>query len=268
MDGGEELSEAGNDLRGRANHDDKKVVNVLKPIPGKSQIVENLLLKVPISKPEDNPEMKEKAIGIDLFSCTTSEGDTQDLGSLLSDESRKWGRSDANDAFEEVVTSDAINVTANKWIKANNKMAKVVAWARRMRSKNSGTSLDSHNMDYPVTMGLKQVLAPKMMPKGTDRLDHIKDSVPKQSNPEVSGYDSLLRDYKFKFLDFRTSTDDGIALTDKIGDALDNTDAAKEEDLNTSPSHVGKSAYGDQLLVCVMALMYLARTTLSVTQLS
>ncbi len=71
--------------------------------------------------------------------------------------------------------------------------------------------------------------------------DHIKDSVPKQSNPEVSGYDSLLRDYKCKFLDFRTSTDDGIALTDKIGDALDNTDAANGEDLNTSHSHVGKS---------------------------
>ena len=129
-----------------------------------------------------------------------------------------------------------------------------------MRSKNSGIRFETHNMDYPVTLGLKQVLAPRMRLKGTNRLDHIKDSVPKQSNPEVSGYDSLLRDYKFKFLNFRTSTEDRLALTDKIGDALDNTDAAKEEDLNTSPSHVGKSAYGDQLLVCVMALMYLART--------
>ena len=139
-------------------------------------------------------------------------------------------------------------------------MAEVVAWARRMRSKNSDTSLDNHSVDYPVTLGLKQVLPLKMMLKGTDRLDHIKDSVPKQSNPEVSGYDSLLRDYKLKFLNFRTSTEDGIDLTDKMGDALDNTDAAKGEDLNTSPSHMGKSVYWDQLLVCVMALIYLDRT--------
>ena len=72
------------------------------------------------------------------------------------------GSSDANDAIEEVVTSDAINVTAEKWIKANNKMAEVVAWARRMRSKNSDTSLDTHNMDCLVTLGLKQVLPLKM----------------------------------------------------------------------------------------------------------
>ena len=79
----EEQSVAGNELNGNANFDDTKVeVEELSPENSK---IEGNFKKVPISRPENNPEMSGK----NVFSCISSEGDTELFGSLLNERARK-----------------------------------------------------------------------------------------------------------------------------------------------------------------------------------
>ena len=87
----EEQSVAGNELNGNTNFDDTKV-EVEELSPENSRIAGNFK-KVPISRPENNPEMSGK----NVFSCISSEGDTELFGSLLNERARKWGSSDSKD---------------------------------------------------------------------------------------------------------------------------------------------------------------------------
>ena len=52
-------------------------------------------------------------IGKKVFSCTSSEGDTELFGSLLNERARKWGSSDARDDLEEgVIAAKVANFVA------------------------------------------------------------------------------------------------------------------------------------------------------------